>query len=159
MPSRSEGPGIWLSVWRFLLTHCLYERAAEVLARLGGCAGSPEPSLLALAISTKFAWRGPYIKKTIVIFKLCIISDQAIITHINFNMCVEILCNKVMIQHFRRGRQKLRPLRTQLLYSKTGVSGVYTSSAVYWFLVCLNEFLFWIWFILVCMDICSNRKM
>ena len=60
MPSHSEGPGIWLSVWRFLLTHCLYERAAKVLARLRGCAGSPEPSLLAQAISTKFAWRGPY---------------------------------------------------------------------------------------------------
>ena len=59
MPSHLEGPGIWLSVWRFLLTHCLYERAAKVLARLRGCAGSPEPSLLAKAISTKFAWRGP----------------------------------------------------------------------------------------------------
>ena len=47
MPSHSEGPGIWLSVWRFLLTQCLYERAAEVLARLRGCAGSPEPSLIA----------------------------------------------------------------------------------------------------------------
>ena len=34
MPSHSEGLGIWLSVWRFLLTHCLYKRAAEVLARL-----------------------------------------------------------------------------------------------------------------------------
>ena len=45
--SHSEGPGIWLSVWRFLLTHCLYERAAEVLLRLRGCAGSPEPLLLA----------------------------------------------------------------------------------------------------------------
>ena len=43
MPSHSEGLGIWLSVWRFLLTHCLYERAAKVLARLRGCAGSPEP--------------------------------------------------------------------------------------------------------------------
>ena len=47
MPSHSEGPGIWLSVWRFLLIHCLYARAAKVLARLRGCAGSPEPSLLA----------------------------------------------------------------------------------------------------------------
>ena len=47
MPSHSEGPGIWLSVWRFLLTHCLYERAAKILARLRGCAGSPESSLLA----------------------------------------------------------------------------------------------------------------
>ena len=44
---------------KFLLTHCLYGRAAKVLARLRGCAGSPEPSLLAQAISTKFAWRGP----------------------------------------------------------------------------------------------------
>ena len=41
-----KGPGIWFSVWRFLLTHCLYERAVKVLARLCGCAGSPEPSLL-----------------------------------------------------------------------------------------------------------------
>ena len=31
---------------RFLLIHCLYERAAEVLARLRGWAGSLEPSLL-----------------------------------------------------------------------------------------------------------------
>ena len=60
MPSFSEGPGIRLSVWRFLLIHCLYERAAKILARLRGCAGSPEPSLLAYAISTKFAWRGTY---------------------------------------------------------------------------------------------------
>ena len=50
------------------MTHCLYERAAEVLARLRGCAGSPEPSLLAYAISTKFAWRGPY--KTFVNTKM-----------------------------------------------------------------------------------------
>ena len=59
--SHSEELGIWLSVWRFLLTHCLYERVAEVLARLHGCAGSPEPSLLTYAIRTKFPWRGPYL--------------------------------------------------------------------------------------------------
>ena len=61
MPSHSEGPGIWLSVWRFPLIHCLYVQAAKVLSRLRGCAGSPEPSLLAQAISTKITWRGPYI--------------------------------------------------------------------------------------------------
>ena len=60
VPLACQAPGIWLSAWRFLLTHCLDERAAEVLARLRGCAGSPEPSLLAWAISTKFAWRGPF---------------------------------------------------------------------------------------------------
>ena len=63
MPSHSEGPGIWLSVWRFLLTHCLYERTTEVLARLCGCACSPEPSLLAQTISNKFAWRGPSVNQ------------------------------------------------------------------------------------------------
>ena len=47
MPSHSEGPGIWFSVWRFLLIHCLYEGAAKVLARLRRCADSPEPSQLA----------------------------------------------------------------------------------------------------------------
>ena len=47
MPSHSVGPGIWLSVWRFLLTHCLYERAAKVLARLRGC--------------DKYQSRGPHI--------------------------------------------------------------------------------------------------
>ena len=47
LPFDSEGPGIWFSVWKFLLIHCLYERAAKVLARLRECAGSPEPSLLA----------------------------------------------------------------------------------------------------------------
>ena len=31
LSSHSEGPGIWLSAWRFLLIHCLYKRAAEVL--------------------------------------------------------------------------------------------------------------------------------
>ena len=69
MPSHSEGPGIWLSVWRFLLAHCLYERAAKVLARLCGCAGSPEPSLLAYVISTKFAWRGPNRDKSELVFQ------------------------------------------------------------------------------------------
>ena len=35
MPSHSAGPGIWLSVWRFLLIHCLYERAWTFAARIG----------------------------------------------------------------------------------------------------------------------------
>ena len=34
MPSHSERLGIWLSVWRFLLTHCLYERSAEARLNL-----------------------------------------------------------------------------------------------------------------------------
>ena len=33
--------------------------ACPAIQRGQGCTGSPEPSLLAWAISTKFAWRGP----------------------------------------------------------------------------------------------------
>ena len=54
MPSHSEGPEIWLSVRRFHLTHCLYERAVEVLVRLCGCSGSPD---FAARISDKFQIR------------------------------------------------------------------------------------------------------
>ena len=57
------------AVWRFLLTHCLHERAAEVLARLHGCASSPEPLLLIYALSTKFAWRGPDICHQGILFQ------------------------------------------------------------------------------------------
>ena len=68
-PAIQRGQGFGCLVWRFLLTHCLYERAAEVLARLRGCAGSPEPSLLAYAISTKFAWRGPYMVESYLVLE------------------------------------------------------------------------------------------
>ena len=41
---RGQGSGFCLKV---PLDSLLYERAAKVLARLRGCTGSPEPSLLA----------------------------------------------------------------------------------------------------------------
>ena len=82
MPNHSEGPGIWLSVWRFLLTHCLYVRAAKVLARLRGCTGSPEPSLLAQAISTKFAWRGPIMINRILHLCSCFIEFNKLVWEI-----------------------------------------------------------------------------
>ena len=81
VPSHSEGPGIWLSVWRFLLTHCLYERAAKALARLRGCAGSPEPSLLAQAISYKFAWCSPYNAAWVHIWNFTVSHWWCIIMH------------------------------------------------------------------------------
>ena len=86
MPSHSEGPGTWFSVWRFLWNHCLYERAAKVLTRLRGCAGSPEPSLLAYAISTKFAWCSPILTHRLLDFKYPsprwdIVSSFACVSH------------------------------------------------------------------------------
>ena len=94
MPSHSEGPGIWLSVW-FLLTQCLYERAAEVLARLRACAGSPEPSLLAYAISTKFAWRGP-IDAAMVVTDLSI---SFLLVYVDYGCILEFLWYSLLRPH------------------------------------------------------------
>ena len=38
------------------LIHTLCERTAKALVRLRGCAGSPEPSLVAYVINTKISW-------------------------------------------------------------------------------------------------------
>ena len=40
------------------LIHTLCERTAKALMRLRGCAGSPEPSLVAYVINTKISWAG-----------------------------------------------------------------------------------------------------
>ena len=45
-------------------------RTAKALVRLRGCAGSPEPSLVAYVISTIISWAGSYAVGTIVITSL-----------------------------------------------------------------------------------------
>ena len=58
------GYGIWL--YQFLIIaylftfHTLCVRTAKALARLCGCAGSPEPSLVAYVISTIIWWAGSF---------------------------------------------------------------------------------------------------
>ena len=53
---------VWLDVWffvgPFVYFHTSYVRTAKALARLCGCAGSPEPSLVAYVISTIISWAG-----------------------------------------------------------------------------------------------------
>ena len=44
----------------FVYFHTSCERKAKVLARLRGCAGSPEPSLVAYVISSIISWAGSY---------------------------------------------------------------------------------------------------
>ena len=48
----------WMS--DFVYFHTSYVRTAKVLARLRGCAGSPEPSLVACVISTIISWTDSY---------------------------------------------------------------------------------------------------
>ena len=56
-----ERVGFWLFEWGCNKVPCCCERTANVLARLRGCAGSPEPLLVAYATIHKFACRGPYV--------------------------------------------------------------------------------------------------
>ena len=48
----------WFLVRPFVYIHTSGVRTAKALARLGGCTGSPKPSLVAYVISTIISWAG-----------------------------------------------------------------------------------------------------
>ena len=58
MRSHPVGLDVWFLVGPFVYFHTSCVRTAKALARLRGCAGSPEPSLVAYVISTKISWAG-----------------------------------------------------------------------------------------------------
>ena len=61
IPSHPEGLDVWCFVGPFVYFHNLCVWTAKALARLRGCgAGSPEPSLVALVISTIISWAGSF---------------------------------------------------------------------------------------------------
>ena len=49
-----------LDVWFFVFFHYVCVRTAKALLRMCGCAGSPEPSLVAHVISTIISWAGSF---------------------------------------------------------------------------------------------------
>ena len=60
MRSHPVGLDIWFLVRPFIYFHISFVRTAKALARLHGCAGSPEPSLVAYLISTIISWAGSF---------------------------------------------------------------------------------------------------
>ena len=58
MRSNPLGLHVWFLVEPFVYVHTLCVRTAKALARLRGCAVSPEPSLFAFAISNIISWAG-----------------------------------------------------------------------------------------------------
>ena len=58
MCSHPVGLHVWILVGPFVYFHTSCVRTAKALARLRGCAGSPEPSLVAYVISTIISWAG-----------------------------------------------------------------------------------------------------
>ena len=66
LQTRMRSHPVWLDVWfligPFVYFNTLCVRIAKALARLRGWAGSPEPSLVADAISTKISWAGSFFR-------------------------------------------------------------------------------------------------
>ena len=58
MRSHPVGLDVWFLVRSFVYCHTSCMRTAKALARLRGCAGSPEPSLVAYVISTVISIAG-----------------------------------------------------------------------------------------------------
>ena len=61
MRSHPMGLDIWFFVGPFAYFHTSCERTAKALVRQRGCAGLPEPSLVAYVISTIISWAGSYL--------------------------------------------------------------------------------------------------
>ena len=61
MGSHPVGLDVWFLVGHFVYLHTSCERTAKALARLHGCACSPEPSLIAYVISTIILWPGSFV--------------------------------------------------------------------------------------------------
>ena len=55
------GLDVWFFIRPFVYFYTLCVRTAKALARLRGCADSPEPSLVAYVISTIISWAGSVI--------------------------------------------------------------------------------------------------
>ena len=60
MCSHPVGLDVWFLVGCFIYFHTLYVRTAKALARLRGCAGSPEPSLVAYVVSSIISLDGSF---------------------------------------------------------------------------------------------------
>ena len=58
--SKPLGLHVWILVRHFVYFHTLGVRIAKALARRRGCTVSPEPSLVACAISTIISWAGSF---------------------------------------------------------------------------------------------------
>ena len=56
--SHPVGLDVWILVGPFVYFHTSCVRTAKALARLRGCAGSPEPSLVAYVINIIISWVG-----------------------------------------------------------------------------------------------------
>ena len=65
------GLDVWFLVGPFVYFHTSCVRTAKALARLRGCAGSSEPSMVAYVISTIISWTGSLVPTKVQEWSLC----------------------------------------------------------------------------------------
>ena len=71
MHSHPVGLDVWFLVGPFVYFQTLCVRTAKALVSLRGCAGSPEPSLVAYVISTIISWAGCIMLFTMTLLDIC----------------------------------------------------------------------------------------
>ena len=84
MHSHLVGLDVWCLVRPFIYFHTSCVQTAKALARLHGCAGSPEPSLVTYDISTIISWAG--------LFDQLLPSFYAAVTHLCLYLVSLVFC-------------------------------------------------------------------
>ena len=102
MRSHSVGLDVWFLVGPFVYFHTLCVRTAKARARLRGCAGSPEPLLVAYAIRTIISWAGSYHLSTMATYT-CLANVQ---NHLSLRM------TKPTTWHVRSAKTRVFALRS-----------------------------------------------
>ena len=85
MYSHPVGLDVWFLVGPLVYVHTLCVRTVKALARLRGCTGSPEPSLVACLISTIISWAGSF---SLVLYKY---KEVFFLTHYKYKSIFIIL--------------------------------------------------------------------
>ena len=101
MRSHPVGLDVWYLVGPFVYFLTLWVRTAKALARQRGCAGSPEPSLVAYAISTIIPWAGSNGNMSIIL-KFPVLQSFQTIT-------IRLVCVFVSAMHVLNSRKLLKP--------------------------------------------------
>ena len=78
MCSHPVGLDVWFLVWPFVYFHTSCVRTAKALARLRGCAGLPELSLVAYVVSTIISWAGSYTFLSFSFYPYCYTLSQGL---------------------------------------------------------------------------------